>query len=270
MKDGLSDSAPLWFGSLRTIVPGLLLILLLPLLKKSIQPPPMRFVLPLALLQTTGFVGFTMLALEEGAVGATAILVFTMPIWLTLMAHTFLHERLTKRHWLAILVAAVGLFLMIAPWQTHLALAASLFALLSGIAWAGGSLWQKKYGPLYQLDMINITAWQMLFGGLFLLAIAMLLEDYHMNWTAHFAWVVFYNLIPVGAVGWLMWFYVLHNLPTKVAGFGSLLIPTIGVLAAWIQLGEEPDTFELLGILFILTALVMILWPTKLFKPPKA
>jgi drug/metabolite transporter (DMT)-like permease len=63
-----------------------------------------------------------------------------------------------------------------------------------------------------------------------------------------------------------MWFYVLHNLPTKVAGFGSLLIPTIGVLAAWIQLGEEPNTVELFGIVFILTALVMILWPSKLLK----
>lgn len=257
------DIAPLWFGVIRTIIPALLLILLLPLLRKSIKPPPLSFVLPLGLLQTTGFVGFTMLALEEGNAGQTAILVYTMPIWLTLMAHVFLHEHLQLRHWLALIVVAFGLFLMMAPWQTNLALAASLFALLSGITWAGGSLWQKKYGHLHKLDMVNVTAWQMLFGGIILLFFALIFEDFYINWTPNLAWVLFYNLIPVGAAGWLIWYYILLKLPTRVAGFGSLLIPAIGVLAAWLQLGETPNQSELIGILFILSALIMILWPSK-------
>ncbi|WP_024850969.1 DMT family transporter [Hydrogenovibrio kuenenii] len=264
MKGGLPDIAPLWFGAIRTIVPAILLILLLPLLGKPMASPPLKFVVPLGILQTAGFVGFMMWALENGAAGETAVLVFTMPIWLTLMAHLFLHEHLSRLQWWALGVAAVGLFLLIAPWEGHLAMAASIFAVMSGLTWASGSIWQKKYGHLYKLEMINLTAWQMLYGGIAILIAAILFDKWHFNWNANLGWVLFYNLIPAGALGWLLWFYALHNLPTKVAGFGSLLIPTVGVLGAWIQLGERPNEFEALGILFIMAALVMILWPKKI------
>lgn len=264
MKGGLPDIAALWFGAIRTIVPAILLILLLPLMRKPMAPPPLSFIVPLGILQTAGFVGFMMWALDSGAAGETAVLVFTMPIWLTLMAHLFLHEHLSRLQWLALGVAGIGLFLMIAPWEGHLAMASGIFAVLSGLTWAGGSIWQKKFGHRYQLEMINVTAWQMLFGGLAILIAALLFEPWYFNWNPHLGWVLFYNLIPAGALGWLLWFYALHNLPTKVAGFGSLLIPTIGVLSAWVQLGERPDESELMGIICIMAALVMILWPKKI------
>ncbi|MGE4354997.1 EamA family transporter, partial [Halothiobacillus sp.] len=75
----------------------------------------------------------------------------------------------------------------------------------------------------------------------------------------HLLWVLFYNIVPAGALGWLLWIYALHNLPTRIAGFGSLLIPSVGVLGAWIQLGERPGLFELIGIILILTALLLSL-----------
>ena len=104
---------------------------------KPIAPPPLKFALPLGVLQTAGFVGFMMWALKSGAAGETAVLVFTMPLWLTLMAHLFLHDHLSRLQWMALGVAAIGLFLMIAPWEGHLAMASSLLAVLSGLTWAG-------------------------------------------------------------------------------------------------------------------------------------
>lgn len=264
MKGGLVDIAPLWFGAMRTIIPAIFLIMLLPLMGKPVGSPPLKFILLLGVFQTAGFVGFMMWALENGGAGQTAVLVFTMPIWLTFMAHLFLHDHLSRLQWLALGVAAIGLFLMIAPWEGHLSMAASIFAVLSGLTWASGTIWQKKFGHLYQLEMINVTAWQMLYGGIVILIAAILFDSWHFNWNMHLGWVLFYNLIPAGALGWLLWFYALHNLPTKVSGFGSLLIPTVGVLGAWIQLGERPDHFELIGIICIMVALVMILWPRKI------
>lgn len=263
MKGGLNDIAALWFGAMRTLAPAVLLLLLLPLLGRSIKPPPLNYVIPLGLLQTAGFVGFMMWALRTGAAGETAVLVFTMPLWLTLMAHVVLHERLSRLQWLALGIAGLGLFLMIAPWRGHLAMAASLFAILSGITWAGGSIWQKRFGHRYSLDLLNVTAWQMLFGGLAILLAAVLFEPWHVNITPHLGWVLFYNIVPAGALGWLLWIYALHNLPTRIAGFGSLMIPTVGVLGAWLQLGERPGQFELIGIGFILLALVLVLLPKR-------
>lgn len=259
MKGGLSQISALWFGGIRTIIPALMLLSFLPMMGRSLKPPPIRYVLPLGLLQTAGFVGFMMWALRTGAAGETAVIVFTMPLWLMLMAHVVLHEHLSRRQWLALGLAGIGLFLMVAPWRGHVAIGAAFFAMLSGFTWAGASIWQKKFGARYQLDLLNVTAWQMLFGGFAILLAAVILEPWHADWTPHLVWVLFYNIVPAGALGWLLWIYALHNLPTRFAGFGSLIIPSVGVLAAWLQLGERPGSFELAGIVLILAALALSL-----------
>jgi len=257
MKQGLADGASLWFAALRTVLPALLLLAMLPLLGRRLAPPPLPYTMTLGLLQTAGFVGFMVWALHSGAAGETAVLVFTMPLWLMLMAHLFLHERLTAQKWLALLIAAVGLVFMIAPWKGNLQLGSSIFAVLSGITWAGGSIWQKRFGYRIRVDLLNVTAWQMLFGGLALAVIAFFLQPWQVDWTPNFIWALFYNVVPAGAIGWLLWIYALHNLPTHIAGFGALLIPSVGVLSAWLQLGERPDHPEMIGIVLILTALVL-------------
>ena len=52
----------------------------------------------------------------EGA-GKTAILTYTMPFWLLLMAWVFLGERLKGFQWVAVAVALAGLILVLAPWE---------------------------------------------------------------------------------------------------------------------------------------------------------
>ncbi len=257
MKQGLADGASLWFAALRTILPALVLLALLPLLGRRLAPPPLGYTLTLGLLQTAGFVGFMVWALHDGAAGETAVLVFTMPLWLMLMAHLFLHEHLTPQKWLALLIAGVGLLFMIAPWKGHLQLGPSLFAVLSGVTWAAGSVWQKKFGYRIRVDLLNVTAWQMLYGGIALALIAPLIQPWQIDWTPTFIWALFYNVVPAGAIGWLLWIYALHNLPTHIAGFGALMIPSVGVFSAWLQLGERPDHPEMVGIFLILLALVL-------------
>jgi drug/metabolite transporter (DMT)-like permease len=45
-------------------------------------------------LTTTGSVGFSTWALESGAAGKTAVLVYTMPFWVLLLAWPILAERI--------------------------------------------------------------------------------------------------------------------------------------------------------------------------------
>lgn len=67
------------------------------------------------------------------------------------------------------------------------------------------------------------------------------------------------NALLAGALGWLLWGYSLHHLPTWVAGFGVLLVPGIGVLSAWPVLGETPrGEIKQFGIGLILFALLVI------------
>lgn len=259
MKAVLVDVSAAWFAALRTVLPALLLIAILPLAGKRLRPPPLFYALPIGLFQTAGFVGFMMWALQSGGgAGETAVIVFMMPLWLTLMAHFALDERITRVQLLAIGLALPGLVLLISPWEAGLMPAAVLLAFASGFGWALGAIWQKRYYHRYQPDLLSLTAWQMLYGGLLLLAIALWAEPFAVDPTPNFLWALFYNVVLAGAIGWLLWVYSLHHLPTWIAGFGALLVPGIGVLSAWLVLGETPGPVKQLGIGLILSALLII------------
>ena len=259
MKAVLVDVSAAWFAALRTVLPALLLIAILPLAGKRLRPPPLFYALPIGLFQTAGFVGFMMWALQAGGgAGETAVIVFMMPLWLTLMAHFALNERITRVQLLAIGLAVPGLVLLISPWEAGLMPAAVLLAFASGFGWALGAIWQKRYYHRYQPDLLSLTAWQMLYGGLLLTAIALWVEPFAVDPTPNFFWALFYNVVLAGAVGWLLWVYSLHHLPTWIAGFGALLVPGVGVLSAWLVLGETPGPVKQLGIGLILSALLII------------
>ncbi len=66
------------------------------------------------------------------------------------------------------------------------------------------------------------------------------------------------------ALAWILWLYILHALPAGTAGLGTLLTPVIGIVAAWIQLGERPGVSEGLGMIAIVSALLlMVVWEIR-------
>ena len=56
--------------------------------------PTAGYTLAIGLLQTTAFVGLGVWALSGGGAGKVAVLTYTMPFWLLLLARAFLGERL--------------------------------------------------------------------------------------------------------------------------------------------------------------------------------
>jgi drug/metabolite transporter (DMT)-like permease len=60
------------------------------------------------------------------------------------------------------------------------------------------------------------------------------------------------------ALAWILWLFILNALPAGTAGLGTLLTPVIGVISAWIQLGERPGVAEALGMAAIVGALLMV------------
>lgn len=66
-----------------------------------------------------------------------------------------------------------------------------------------------------------------------------------------------YSGILGGAIAWFLWFYALSHLPAGIAGLGTLGTPVVGVLAAWVQLGEIPTSLEIVGMILVIGALVL-------------
>jgi drug/metabolite transporter (DMT)-like permease len=98
----------------------------------------------------------------------------------------------------------------------------------------------------------------MLIGSLPLLALAFYVPAEPIQWTGYLLGATLYNVIACNALAWLLWLYALQHLRAGVASMISLLTPVVGVLAAWLQLHEQPTALEVAGMLLIGAGLAML------------
>ena len=256
-KVALGYSQPLTFAALRLVLTALCLFLVLIVTRRPLRPPPLGWTTVIGLLQTTAFVGLVMVALHSGGAGKVAVLTYTMPFWLLLLAWGFLGERLRGVQWAAVVLSLAGLLLVVAPWQIQ-GLMSSVLTVAGGFAWAASALVVKLMQRKHHVDVISLTTWQMAIGALPLMLIAALTYSGGPEWTAGFVWGLAYTVIFANAVAWVLWLYALRTLSAGAAGLGTLAIPVVGVVAAWLQLGERPTAVEAVGMALIVGALAVL------------
>ncbi len=256
-KIGVQHSSPFIFATLRTIPGGLLMLGLMAVLGKPLRPRPIRLTMLLGLLQTSGFLGFSMMALVSGGAGRTSILANTWQFWVLLMAWPILGERLRGSQWLSVLLGLAGLLLIVEPWHLR-GVASALYTLAGAVSWAGGSIVAKVLRRRHTVDLLSLTTWQMLFGSIPLLVLTLALRRDLPDWTAAFDLSLVFTLLVTTCLGSFMWLYALRELPASIAGLGTLATPVFGILFSWAQLGERPTVIELAGMVIIIAGMTIL------------
>lgn len=258
MKQVLEYSGPFRFAAIRAVLATLVLFGVLALRRESLRPPPWRPVILLGLAQTTAFQALVQWALVDGGAGKTALLAYTMPFWLLLLAWPLLRERPDRRRLAYAALAAVGLIGVLQPWHGVGTQTSALLALSSGLAWALAVTITKKAFADGAITPLRLTAWQMLFGAIGLCVVAAIVPERDIAWTAPFVWGLAYNAVLASGLAWVLWALIVQRLPATLAGLVSLAVPLCGVLLAWLLLGEQPDAWEAAGIALIAMALIGI------------
>lgn len=261
MKVALEYSTASQFAAMRTFGGGLFLLLLMAAMRKPLKPREIPSTIVLGLLQTTGFTGFIVWALVEGAAGKISVLSFTMPFWVLLLAWPILGERIRGMQWLAVTLALAGLVLILQPWHLHGSIMSMGLAVMAGISWAFSVIYHKRLNHrVPDLDLLSFTAWQMLFGSVPIVLFALGDMGEPIEWNSTYVMAIIFSVLFANALGWMAWLYALQRLPAGVASMTSMLIPIIAVLASWAQLGERPMAVEAAGMVLIIAALVVISW----------
>ncbi|HOY70917.1 MAG TPA: DMT family transporter [Methylotenera sp.] len=259
MKLAVQYASPFQFAALRTFLGAIMLFVVIVLTKRPLALKEFPTMLLLGLLQTCGFTGLLIWALVEGSAGKTAVLAYTMPFWVMLFAWPMLGEKVQGWQWLAVVFALFGMVLIFDPLHIKADGFSMFLAVCSGISWAISAIVSKKlHHRAPELDLLNITAWQTLLGCIPIIIVALILPAPAIQWTMTFNLTIIYSMFLSGSLAWVLWVYALQRLPAGSASMATMLAPIIGVLSAWLQLGEVPTTIELVGMILVALALVII------------
>ena len=258
MKQVLAYAGPFDFAALRYLIGAAILFAALMLSRQSLRPPPWLPMILIGLCQTAAFQGLEQWALVSGGAGHVALLAYTMPFWAVLLAWLLLGDKPTGRHWAGLALAAIGLLCIIAPWHSLGSALSTTLAVAGGIAWAAGTVLSKRMFQRHAPSVLNLTAWQMLVGGVALGIVALAVPQRSIEWNWPFIGGLAYSAVLGSSLAWWLWSIVLKRLPTTVASVSSLGVPIVSVLLAWLILHEQPSAMEWIGIVFALLGLVAV------------
>jgi drug/metabolite transporter (DMT)-like permease len=259
MKIAMRYAGPMDFAVLRVALGALLLIATMRAMRVPLKPRRITSTALLGALQTTGFIGLMSWAVAIGEAGKSAVLVYTMPFWVIVFGWPFLSERVRGRQWFAVALALAGLVLVLELWRGTAGLAPSLLALGAGAAWALSVIVVKRTQVQGRDALLSLTTWQMLFGFAPLAVAAWAVPERPIEWSGAFVAALTFTAIGGTAIAMLLWLYVLQRLSALVSGFSALTVPIVGVVAAWLQLGERPSLAEAAGMGLILAGLGLLL-----------
>jgi drug/metabolite transporter (DMT)-like permease len=267
MKIALRYTGPFDFAAMRGVFGVVLLFGVMLALRMPLKPRHVGKTILLGLFQTTGFVGLISWALNSGAAGKSAVLAYTMPFWVILLGWPFLEDRLHRRQWPAVGLALIGLVLVLELWGSTAGLTNNLLALGAAAAWAASVIIFKRIPVASHDELLSVTTWQMLYGTIPLIGVALLVPERAIEWSGAFIAALVYNGVGGMAIATLLWLYILQRVPATISGLNSLIVPVVGVFAAWLQLGERPSLAEASGIALILTGLGLLTFAQRGAQP---
>lgn len=267
MKNALQFAGAFQFAALRTVIGAICLFALVLLLRKPLKIKELPTIILLGLMQTSGFTGLLIWALVEGGAGKTAVLTYTMPFWVMVLAWPLLGEKLQELQWPAAVLSTMGMLFILDPFHLGTDQFSMFLAVLSGVFWGLSVILAKKlHQRAPDIDLLTLTAWQMFFGSIPIAIAAVLVPAPTIQWTPYFIGAVIFNSVFCNALAWLLWLYALQKLKAGVASMSSMLAPVIGVLAAWLQLNEIPSHMESIGMVLIAFSIVIISY-LSIYKP---
>ena len=257
-KQGLTYAPPFAFAAERCVGGALTLILVLKLIGRPLKLVAPGPTLAIGLTQVAGFMVFQTWALVEGGPGKTAVLIFTMPIWTLLMAWPLLGERVRGKQWLAAASTLIGLLLIIEPWDMHSSLFSKFLGLMAALCWATGTILIKRLRSTTPVDLLTLTAWQMILGAVPLVVLSLVVTERPTDWSISYMGILAFMSIGSTAMCWWLWIYILDRVPAWEASLSVLGTPVVAILSSRLTFGEAFKTSEVAGILLIGTGLALL------------
>ena len=278
MKFALRDFTPFQMGAARYVFAVFPLILF-------IKRPNLdaKWLLYYGLFQGVGQFGFLFVGLKLGMTAALAsVLMQTQVFFTALISFFLLGEKPSRSLQIGLLLAATGLacFAMnyIAPQAINTkatTLFGLIFCVLGASMWAASNIVVRKAQQSLKkdssFDAVAFLVWSSTVPILPFVALTLFFDAEATRWR----WLAapWSSWISVAFLGWVatiiayaLWTGLLKRHPAnRVAPF-SLGVPVVGITAGMLVLGETITIWQWGGIAFVVAALLMVMFGTRLLK----
>jgi drug/metabolite transporter (DMT)-like permease len=223
------------------------------------SPTVVAHVVAASFFNVVAFSIFTPFAQLHAATSRVTILVYTMPIWASLLARLVLGERLNATRAIALALCVAGMAVLIYPLAATGIPAGILLALGAAMSWAAGTVYLKW--ARINADPMAVTFWQIVVAFVAISACQPVFEDSLHLWPVQpktMAALVFSGLVGSG-IAYFLWFDIVRRLPAMTASLGALSVPAVGIVASVVMLGERPTAPDIVGFALIFAAAAFVL-----------
>ncbi|MBP1971217.1 drug/metabolite transporter (DMT)-like permease [Virgibacillus natechei] len=261
MKEALEYMGPFTFSAFRFGIGAITLLLVVWIMKIGL--PPKRYwkhLIIVGILQTSIVFLLVMYGLEFVDAGKSSVLLYSMPMWSSLLAVKFLGEKITPVRMTGLLIGMLGL-LTILGWdiwtgQSFEVIFGEILIIIAAISWAISNTYYRL--NVQELPKIQASAFQMFFGAIGI-SIAMLVMEWGdpivLNVTSMY--YILFTGILASALCFTVWFFIISKIDMVTATISTLLVPIFGLVFSSILLDEKLTAGVLTGSALIIIGIII-------------
>jgi O-acetylserine/cysteine efflux transporter len=209
-----------------------------------------------------GQFGFLFVGIDRGMPAGLASLVLqAQALFTVLFAVVLLHERPRGRQIAGMAVATLGLAVIAVGRASAVPVLAVMLTLAAAASWGVANIATRVAQPR---NGLRLVVWSSLVPPVPLAIMSLIFEgpdadraaltNLDLAGVAALAYIVVFASL----VGYGIWNTLLHRYPASTVAPFSLLVPVVGIAAAWLTLGEVPGVAELVGAVAVLAGLLLL------------
>nr|WP_223827244.1 EamA family transporter [Undibacterium oligocarboniphilum] len=269
IKIGLRGIPPFLMGALRFILVAFPAILFLPRPKV-----PAKLLIAYALTISLGQFAFLFSAMAVGMPAGLSSLVLQAQAFFTVgISALVFGDKLRASNLAGMVIASIGLILLgsasIASSAGQVTLMGFMLTICAAFSWACGNVINKKIGPTAVLSLVSWSALvpivPFILLSLWFEGSALILSSLR-NMSLPSALTIVYLALAATLIGYTLWGRLLSSLATHLVAPLTLMVPVIGLTAAWILLGEALKPLQITGAAIVMAGLLVNVFVTRLWS----
>jgi drug/metabolite transporter (DMT)-like permease len=261
MKIAISDIPPFLFSSLRLFIGAIPLFIILIIQRKRlfVDKGIFKNYLIMSLLMSLGYMAILTYGMQFVDSGKTSVLVYTMPIFVTIISHFKLDEKINIYKMVGLTFGLLGLLFILGLEITNpdtKVIFGELLILISALSWGLANVFSKI--RFKNIDVIHMNAWQLIIGALLLFVLSLILEpNYSVEWSNKALLSLLFNGLFSTAFTFVVWFWVLKKINASKASMALMFVPILGIIFGSLQLGENITISIVVGSFLICAGIFM-------------